>query len=499
MPPRLVSDAHDGFFGHPRGLATLFMTEMWERFTYYGMRGILILFLVVAVESGGFGLDDRMATAVYGLYTTATYLMALPGGWIADRLLGAQRAVFWGAVLMLAGNLVLALPGGATLFYAGCLLVVLGVGLLKPNISAMVAQLYPEGGARRDAGFTLFYLGINVGALLGSLATPWLAQQYGWRAGFAGAAAGMALGLWQFQMTRHHLGDAGRRQRPTSAATLASDRHRWRIVWIATGSIALVFCLVAAGVVRFDPLHVARLAAGVIAAITVLFFAYLLFMAGLDRVERRRVLVVLALFVSSAVFWAGYEQAGSSMNLFAERFTDRLVGGFEIPAGWFQAPGSLYILIFAPVFSALWIQLGRRNLDPAAPVKFALGLILLGLGFLVMVVAASVVASGRLAGPQWLLIAYLLHCFGELCLSPVGLSSVTKLAPSRFVGQMMGLWFLATSFGLLLAGLIAGEFDAGDLAAMPGQYLNVALFALLSGAVLLAISSRVQRLAGGVR
>ena len=187
------------------------MTEMWERFTYYGMRGILILFLVDAVATGGFGLDDRKATAIYGLYTTATYLMALPGGWLADRLLGAQRAVLWGAALILVGNTLLAVPAGPTLFYVGCLVVVLGVGLLKPNISAMVAQLYPEGGARRDAGFTLFYLGINVGALIGSLATPWLAQQYGWRAGFAGAAVAMALGLVQFQLTRRHLGDAGLR------------------------------------------------------------------------------------------------------------------------------------------------------------------------------------------------------------------------------------------------------------------------------------------------
>jgi POT family proton-dependent oligopeptide transporter len=487
------------WFGHPRGLATLFMTEMWERFTYYGMRGILILFLVDAVATGGFGLDDRMATAVYGLYTTATYLMALPGGWLADRLLGAQRAVFWGALLMLLGNTLLAIPGGPALFYTGCVVVVLGVGLLKPNISAMVAQLYPEGGARRDAGFTLFYLGINVGALVGSLATPWLAQRYGWRAGFAGAAAAMALGLWQYQVTRHHLGDAGKRAKPTIAAESADDRRRWRMVGLCMSIVALLVGLVAGGIVPFDPLQVARLTAVAIVAVTLAFFGYLLFMAGLGGPERKRVLVVLVLFVSSALFWAGYEQAGSSLNLFAERFTDRMVGSFEIPAGWFQAPSSLYILLFAPAFSALWIRLGRRNLDPSAPAKFALGLLLLGLGFLVMVGAASVVVSGRLAGPQWLLLAYLLHCFGELCLSPVGLSSVTKLAPPRFVGQMMGLWFLATSFGLLLAGLIAGQFDANDLGSMPGQYLDIAMMSLVAGGLLLAVASRVQRLAGGVK
>jgi POT family proton-dependent oligopeptide transporter len=236
-----------------------------------------------------------------------------------------------------------------------------------------------------------------------------------------------------------------------------------------------------------------------IVAVTAAFFAYLLLLAGLDGTERKRVLVVLVLFLSSALFWAGYEQAGSSMNLFAERYTDRMAGTFEIPAGWFQAPSSLYILLFAPAFSALWILLGRRNLDPSAPAKFAIGLVLLGVGFLVMVGAAAVVASGRLAGPQWLLFAYLLHCFGELCLSPVGLSSVTKLAPPRFVGQMMGLWFLATSLGLLVAGLVAGRFDTSDVGAMPGHYLQIALWALIAGGGLLLLSSRVQRFAGGVR
>ena len=475
------------------------MTEMWERFTYYGMRTILILFLVDAVATGGFGLDDRRATAIYGLYTTATYLMALPGGWLADRLLGAQRAVLWGAGLMLVGNSLLAVPAGPTLFYVGCLVVVLGVGLLKPNISAMVAQLYPEGGARRDAGFTLFYLGINVGALLGSLATPWLAQRYGWRYGFAGAAVAMAFGLVQFQLTRRHLGDAGLRTVPTLPAAVAADRRLWHAIAWVTAALALLVGLVATGRVSFDPTHVARWTALAILAVTVAYFGYLLFLAGLDLAERKRVLVVLALFVSSALFWAGYEQAGSSMNLFAERFTDRMIGTFEIPAGWFQAPSSLYILLFAPAFSALWIFLGRRNLDPSAPAKFAFGLLLLGLGFLVMVGAATVVTSGRLAGPQWLLLAYLLHTFGELCLSPVGLSSVTKLAPPRFVGQMMGLWVLATSMGLLLAGLIAGRFDSQDLASMPRQYLEIAAVSLAAGAALLAIAGRVQRLAGGVR
>ena len=280
------------------------MTEMWERFTYYGMRGILILFLVDAVATGGFGLDDRRATAIYGLYTTATYLMALPGGWLADRLLGAQRAVVWGAALILVGNTLLAIPAGPTLFYIGCLVVVLGVGLLKPNISAMVAQLYPEGGASRDAGFTLFYLGINVGALIGSLATPWLAQQYGWRAGFAGAAVAMALGLAQFQLTRHHLGEPANARVPRTGP----DRSRPAAMARGHGRARCGGCRHGADRDRnrdarpdarrtLDRRGDPRRDRGVF-----------LLPAHARRprsTERRRVLVVLALFISSALFWAG--------------------------------------------------------------------------------------------------------------------------------------------------------------------------------------------------
>ena len=257
--------------------------------------------------------------------------MCLPGGWLADRLLGAQRAVFWGALLITIGNALLAVPADPTVFYLGCIVVVIGVGLLKPNISAMVAQLYPEGGARRDAGFTLFYFGINVGALIGALVNPWLAVKYGWRAGFAAASATMALGLWQFLASRHHLGDAGKRRAPTTAVEIAADRQRWR--WVATiaGLLLVLVTLITAGAIPFDPGAIAKLTAAALLVVATAYFMYLLFMAGLDTLERKRVLVVLALFVASAIFWAGYEQAGSSMNLFAERFTDRMAIGFEIP------------------------------------------------------------------------------------------------------------------------------------------------------------------------
>jgi proton-dependent oligopeptide transporter, POT family len=482
--------------GQPKGLATLFLTEMWERFTYYGMRALLVLFLVDSLANGGFALDDRTATAIYGLYISATYIACLPGGWIADRLIGAQRAVIYGGVLLMIGNALLAIPGSATLFYSGLLVIVLGVGLLKPNISALVAQIYPEGGAARDAGFTIFYMGINLGAFIGPLITAWLAQEYGWRAGFGSAAVGMAIGLVQFAVTRRYLGEAGRL--PHRAAGDTNLRRDWTT--LAIGSVALALLLVAAltGGMTFEPLTLAHNAIWVIVAMAAGYFAWLFLLAGLTGIEKKRVVVILVLFLACALFWSGFEQTGASLNLFADRYTDRMIGGWEIPAGWFQSVNPVFIIVFAPMFSMLWVALGRRNLDPAAPAKFAFGLILMGLGFLVMYGAAKIVAGGAMAGALWLVMTYLLHTFGELCLSPVGLSTTTKLAPDRFVGQMLGIWFLATSLGNLLAGLIAGEVSDVAIAEMPAQFMGLVQFGVGLGLLLLVFSKPVRKLMGGV-
>ena len=489
--------ASAGFFGHPRGLATLFFTEMWERFTFYGMRALLVLFLVDAVTNGGFGLDDRTATAIYGLYTAAVFMAALPGGWIADRLIGAQRAVVAGGLLMTAGSLLLAVPGPRELFFAGLMVIILGVGLLKPNVSTLVASLYPEGGGRRDAGFTIFYMGINLGAFIGPLIAGWLAQHHGWRVGFLAAAIGMPLGVLQFWLSRHLLHGAGDApNRDDGGHGLARD---WRRLGLVAAILAAVAGLFLSGVVPADPVRLARSAAYVLVGMAAAYFLYLFTGGGLDVTERRRMVVVLVMFVACALFWSGFEQAGSSMNLFARRFTDRTLGGFEIPAGWFQSVQPAFVILFAPVFSALWVQLARRNLNPAAPLKFAFGLLLMGLGFLFMVRAAGLVAGGEQSPAYYLVLTYLVHTFGELCLSPVGLSTVTKLAPARFVGQMMGVWFLASSLGKLTAGLIAGTFDPDDLAAMPGRYFDIVLYGCGVGLLLLVISGRVTRLMGGVR
>jgi len=491
------------FFGHPRGLATLFLTEMWERFTFYGMRAVLLLFLVAAVTSGGFGLDDKTAAAIYGLYNAWIYLAALPGGWIADRLIGAQRAVMAGGLAITLGNTLLATSTSPKGFYIGLVVIVLGIGLLKPNISAMVAELYPEGGARLDAGFTLFYIGINLGGFLGPLVIP-LAQRYvGLRAGFGAGAIFMALGVLQFYLTRKYLGNAGIHAAPNRAAdgaALAPRRQPWLPLCIGVGLLGLVLVAVTSGWVAIDPVGLARGTTYLIVGMAVLYFAYYLGFANLTREERRRGLVMLVLFVGCSLFFSGFEQAGSSLNLFAERYTDRSVGwlDFVIPTGWFQSLNSLFIFIFAPFFAWIWIALARRHLNPSAPAKFAIGVILMGSGFLVMAAAAAVVASGSKVLPYWLVMTYLLHTFGELCLSPVGLSYFTKLAPKRFVGQMMGMWFLAMSLGNLVAGLIAGDFDANHVAAMPGQYMHIVYFSVGLGAVLLALSRPVKKLMGGV-
>ncbi len=496
-----ASPQQSQMFGHPRGLATLFFTEMWERFTYYGMRAVLVLFLVAAVANGGFGIDDKTATAIYGLYTASAYLAALPGGWIADRLIGAQRAVIAGGVLIAVGNAVLAMAPTPQVFYLGLIVIICGVGLLKPNVSTIVADLYPEGGARRDAGFSIFYVGINLGALIGPIVTAWARARFGERGGFGAAGLFMALGVLQFLATRHHLGDSGRLPHVRSGEDMAAQQRRgWRQLLIGVAVVAVILACVVAGLIPVSPVSLAQATSYVILSMAIGYFIYYIGFAGLSREDRLRGVVMVVLFFGSALFWSGYEQAGSSLNLFAERYTDRVIGmlGVTIPTEWFQTLNPLFILLLAPVFASLWVNLGRRQLDPSVPAKFALGVLLMGVGFLIMVAASHLVAQGNKVSPNWLVMTYLLHTMGEMCLSPVGLSYFTKLTPKRFAGQMMGIFFLSLSLGNLFAGLIAGEFDASNLAAMPGQYLHIVYFSVGLGAVLLVLSRPVKKLMGQV-
>jgi proton-dependent oligopeptide transporter, POT family len=480
---------------HPRGLYALFFTEMWERFSYYGMRALLVLFLVDTVR-GGMGLTDKVATAIYGFYTASIYLLALPGGWLADRLWGAQRAVWYGGIVIALGHFVLAIPSHSTV-YLGLALVAIGGGILKPNMSALVGELYPEGGSRRDAGFTIFYMGVNLGAFIGPLVCSFLGEGLNWHYGFSAAGVGMVLGLIQFRWSRPLLGSAGLRcgaDQPLRGIDRAG-------LAIGGAAAVLVVGLAMAGFLEAHAVAVARGMTTVIVGIAAIYFAWLFLSGGLDKTEKERVAVILVLFLASALFWSGFEQAGSSFNLFAERYTARrLIGlGFEVPAGWFQSLGAIFIILFAPVFASLWVRLARRNLDPSIPVKFALGLLSLAVGFLVMAGAAVVVAAGQKAAPAWLILTYLLHTFGELCVSPVGLSSVTKLAPRRLVGRMMGVWFLATSLGNVLAGLLAGEFKPESLPGWPALYLRITIPPIVAGLLLLLAARQIKRWMTGIR
>ncbi len=480
--------------GHPRGLYTLFFTEMWERFSYYGMRALLVLFMTDAVAHGGLGLTDKTATAIYGLYTAAVYLAALPGGWVADKFLGARRSIWCGGVLIILGQCLLVVPRMES-FYLGLTLVACGTGLLKPNISAIVGELYPEGGARRDAGFTIFYMGINLGAFVSPLVTGALGEKLNWRYGFAAAGVGMLLGLVQFGLTGRHLGQAG--MRPARSPT-----HRDRtLLGLAAAVFLGLLALAFSGRLRISPPEAARHTAYVLATVAILYFAGMFLFGGLNSTERKRVAAIAVLFLASAVFWSGFEQAGSSLNLFAERYTQRELTflNYEVPTGWFQSLGPLFVISLAPVFAWFWISLAKRNLNPSLPVKFGLGLLLLGAGFLVMAVASRLVASGNKVWPTWLISTFLLHTFGELCVSPVGLSSVTKLSPRRFVGQMMGIWFLATSIGNLLAGLIAGEFGPQAVAQMSGRYLQIVATCAGAGLVLLLAAKPLRSLMAGIK
>jgi POT family proton-dependent oligopeptide transporter len=477
--------------GQPFGLATLFLTEMWERFTYYGMRAVLILFMAAAVSRGGLGIPDTSASAIYGLYLGSTYLLGLAGGWMADRLLGAQRAVISGGVFITLGNALLAL-GNTAVFFVGLLVIAMGVGLLKPNVSALVASLYPEGGARRDAGFSIFYMGINLGAFLGSLLVPVCAAAFGWRVGFALPAFGMALGVLQFFGTRRHLGVAG----------LPPPRERrgsWTPVVLALAFVAGIVALVLGGRLHLDAVTLSNSATWAYTLLALGYFLYLIFLAGLTPTERNRALAMVALFAASVMFFAGYEQQGASFNLFAERYTDRHILGWVMPAGVLQAVNPFFVITLAGVFAWVWTSLGRRGLDLPAATKFGLGLIFLGLGFLVMYFAARHVLAGEMVLPTWLVATYLLHTIGELLLSPVGLSYMSKLAPPRFVGQVMGLWFLSLALGGNLAGQLSGRYDSSHLESLPGLFRHVFWYCMIGGAAMLLLTPWIRRLMAGVK
>ena len=492
---------------HPPGLRVLFFTEMWERFSYYGMRTLLVLFMTTEImrgENGGLGFTDELATAIYGIYTALVYLMALPGGWVADRFLGMQKTVWYGGIIIMCGHFTLAIPALWT-FFAGLALIIIGTGLLKPTVSGIVGELYPEGGARRDAGFTIYYMGINLGAFLGPLVCAFLGENVNWHVGFAAAGVGMFFGLVQFRLSQPQLGQAGLEP---AAPPPAARRAGLIRVFLSVCSIVLLAGLLAGvlawqGRIQIDAVAMAGQISILILVMALGFFAYVFLWGELKREERQRTVVILILFFATAIFWAGFEQSGSSLNLFAARYTNREFLGNLFPeglhpAGWYQSLNALFIIALAPVYAALWTALARRFLEPSIPAKFALGLTIMGLGFLTMYFAAGIALSGVAAAPTWLISTYLLHTMGELCLSPVGLSATTKLAPQRFKSQMMGIWFLGSALGNLVAGLLAGSAASGGFEGMQAVYLNIFLTSAGAGLLLLVTTRSVKRMMCGV-
>jgi len=478
------------FFGHPPGLSTLFFTEMWERFSFYGMRALLILFMTATPQAGGLGFDTATAGAIYGLYTAMVYLTTLPGGWIADRLIGAQRAVLYGGLLITAGHFSMALPS-LTSFYSGLALIVIGTGLLKGNVSVIVGRLYGDDDGRRDAGYSVFYMGINLGAFLAPLVCGYLGQRINWHAGFAAAGVGMSIGLAQYVLGRGRLGSAGLLP-DAPASGRPADRARFRRWGAGVTACALTAGLLhLTGAVRITPTGVADAAGYLLLLFTLGFFLWLyVFSTGWTSEERRRLYVIGLLFLGATLFWSQFEQAGSTLNLFADRNTRTNVLGWTFPSSWFQAANALFIIAFAPLFAWMWLRLARRRLEPSSTTKFGVGLVLAGAGFALLIVPASY-GEGVRVSPMWLLGTYLLHTWGELALSPVGLSAMSRLAPARIGGLVMGVWFLAAAAGNYVGGRMGAFYGAMPLGTLFGA---VATFGVLAGILMLLVAGPIGRL-----
>jgi POT family proton-dependent oligopeptide transporter len=491
-----ISKYDRAFFGHPRGLSTLFFTEMWERFSYYGMRALLILFMTATAANGGLGFDVMKAGAIYGLYTSMVYMTGLPGGWIADRFLGQRRAVLLGGIIIALGSFCLAIHD-VTTFYFGLAFIVAGSGLLKPNVSSMVGNLYSEQDRRRDAGFSIFYMGINLGATIAPLICGYIGQKIDWHWGFGAAGVGMTFGVIQYALGGKYLGDIGLQatKKHDSAQSTDGGRRMKLTVFIVLGFVLAGAIIWVSGILD-TPLKniITVLGFSFLALLVVGYFTWIFVTGSWNSVERKRIAVIAILFLFTSMFWAAFEQAGSTLNLFADRFTQNSAFGLPFPSSWFQSVNSVFIIAFAPVFAWLWIKLGKH--EPSSPGKFSLGLIFVGLGYLLLVPAAMIViSSGGKVSPMWLVGVYLLHTFGELSLSPVGLSMVTKLAPARILGQMMGIWFLSISLGNFIGGQVAGLFES-----LPLPILFASVFGTTAGAgiILFFLKNPIRKLMGGV-
>lgn len=476
-----------GFLGHPIGLRTLFLTEMWERMSYYGMRALLVLYMTGTVTNfnPGLGWTQMESQAIYGIYVGMVYFMVVPGGWIADNILGHQKAVLYGAMIIALGHFTLAIPIQQT-FFLGLIFVVLGTGLLKGNISTIVGKLYKEDDGRRESGYTIFYMAINIGSTLGFLVCSYLGEKIGWHWGFGAAGIGMSFGVLQFIYSKKLLGVAGINPNPME------DRRRAKLVLGTKISLGVMFVVIASGLLGFysiEPRGFAENFSYFLTVVAGLYFLYLFFFAGLTSAEKRNLILLGLLFVGAAAFWSGFDQSASSLSIFARDYTDLSVSGYIIPIGWLQFANPIFVVIFAPIFAGIWTHLGRINLNPALPIKFAFGLMLMAVSFVIMLFAVELAMETAPVGMRWLILTYLLQTWGELTLSPIGLAAFSRYSPKKYIGQMFGLWFLASAIGGVLAGLLGGDaLDAGLESISP--VFNFMIKYYLAIALILIVLSR---------
>ena len=486
------------FLGHPKGLFVCFATEMWERFSYYGMRALLILYLTKHWE-----FSDATSYLIYGAYTSLVYIMPVFGGMLADQILGSKKAVTYGAILLVFGHLGMTVENSEQIFYLSLALIVSGVGFLKPNISTMVGALYDEGDPRRDSGFTIFYMGINIGAFTATLLCGYLGEQVGWAYGFGAAGIGMLFGLIIFLWGQKYLEGLAE---PPSKKYLEQVPGLKGITYEYWAYMSGILMVVATWFLVQNSQLVGQLLGGFGVVFIGAWLIYALFRC--DPEERDRLIVVGILILFSLIFWALFEQAGSSLNILTDRGVDRVIFGWEVPASMFQSLNAGFIFTIAPLFAMLWIALAKRNMEPSTPIKFSIGIVLVGLGFLSLVYGMKS-SEGLQTGVFWIILIYFLHTLGELCLSPVGLSSVTKLSPQRIVGFMMGMWFFASAAGNYVAGLIAKAtasessgnssevFDIIQKQSFMDVYTDVGLMAIGCGILLAVITPILKKLMHG--
>ncbi|MEP6922891.1 MAG: peptide MFS transporter [Pyrinomonadaceae bacterium] len=505
-----------GLGGQPRGLTTLFFTEMWERFSFYGMKAILFLYMTAKIQEGGLGFTEKDAGPIFGLYASSVYFLPLIGGWLADRYIGAKRATVIGGFIIMLGHFALAVPT-LTFFYLGLILVSVGTGFLKSNISAMVGDLYDKDDPRRDGGFSIFYMGINIGATIAPPICGYLAQsesfagiltrngidpRSGWHFGFAAAGVGMGLGLVQYYFGRNRLKNVGlppaERRNINNGVTASESLSTAYVVQLA------IIILLAIGIIGGyaalnnwgDAITLVLMPTVLVAGLAAVVMTGMQNKLSVD--DWKRIGVIFILFVFSTLFWMGFEQASTVLNAFADKLTDTSIGGWSFPASYLQSVNPGFLIIFAPVFAWIWTTLGKRQ--PSDPIKFSIGLIFGGLGFVVVAFASSLLGSNPDGSIQtrvtfwWLILVYFCFTVGELCLSPVGLSSMTKLAPAKMVSLMLGVWFLSISMGNYIAGQIAGTFVENS-AVLVSIFSKVAMIMIGGGVVLALISPFVNKLA----